>query len=51
VPIGEQADQQAIDEIFLPHDDSGDLLLKRLDPVCGFFDLLCELLSGRHGKG
>ena len=51
VAIGQQADEQAIDEILLPDDDARDFLLERRDPLAGFFDLLGDFLGAAGHKG
>ena len=51
VPVREQADDQAIDEIPLADDDAGDLVLQGFDPLAGVFDLLGEFRGAGHGAG
>ena len=48
VPIGEQTRQQPVDQVFLAHDDAGDFILQRFDPLAGLFDLLGDFLGGAH---
>ena len=48
VPIREQADEQAVHEIFLPDDDAPDLLLDRGDPLAVFLDAVGDFLGAGH---
>jgi hypothetical protein len=48
VAIREQADEQSIDQIFLPDDDAGDFILQSADPLARLLYLLGEFLSAGH---
>jgi hypothetical protein len=51
VPVGEQTEQEAIDEPFLADDDPADLSVNGLDPARRFRHPLLELanLTRHHG--
>jgi hypothetical protein len=38
--VGKQADEEAVDQDFLPHHDAGDFVDKWLDPLAVFLNLL-----------
>jgi hypothetical protein len=42
VAVGEQADEQALDELFLADDDVGDFLAQRANPRGGLRDLIFQ---------
>ena len=44
VPVGEQAEQKPIDQVFLPDDDVADLLAQRRNPLSQLLDLLGDFL-------
>jgi hypothetical protein len=51
VPVGQQAGEKSIHEVFLTDDNPGDLILEWLDPGAGFLDLLRDFRSGGHEGG
>ena len=48
VAIGEQAEQQPIDQIFLPDDDMSNLFAQRRNPAAELLDLLRNFLRRFH---
>ena len=50
VAVREQAEQQSIDQIFLPDDDAADLFAQRGNPLPHFLDLLRDFLRRFHEK-
>ena len=48
VAVGEEADEEAVDERLLADDDAGDFVVERFDPLAGLGDLFGKFLWAGH---